>query len=162
MFEIIAIIAIVLAIAIAIILIVAATKPNTFSIQRATIVKAPPERIFPLINDFRQWGTWSPYENKDPAMKRSYSGAASGQGAVYAWEGNKNVGSGRMEILDASAPSKIVIKLDFFSPFEGHNTAEFTMLPQGDATNVTWLMGGPGPFIGKIMRVVLNMDRTVV
>ena len=161
MFEIIAIIAIVLAIAIAIILIVAATKPNTFSIQRATIVKAPPERIFPLINDFHQWGTWSPYENKDPAMKRSYSGAASGQGAVYAWEGNKNVGSGRMEILDASPPSKIVIKLDFFTPFEGHNTAEFTMLPQGDATNVTWLMHGPLPFMGKIMHVFINMDRMV-
>ena len=95
MFEIIAIIAVVLAIAIAIILIVAATKPNTFSIQRATIVKAPPERIFALINDFHQWGSWSPYENKDPAMKRSYSGAASGQGAVYAWEGNKNVMSAR-------------------------------------------------------------------
>ena len=161
MFEIIAIIAIVLAIAIAIILIVAATKPNTFSIQRATIVKAPPERIFPLINDFHQWGTWSPYENKDPAMKRSYSGAASGQGAVYAWEGNKNVGSGRMEILDASAPSKIVIKLDFFTPFEGHNTAEFTMLPQGDATNVTWLMHGPAPFMSKVMQVFINLDNII-
>jgi hypothetical protein len=161
MFEIIAIIAIVLAIAIAIILIVAAIKPNAFSIQRATIVKAAPERIFPLINDFHQWGTWSPYENKDPAMKRSYSGAASGQGAVYAWEGNKNVGSGRMEILQATAPSKIVIKLDFFAPFEGHNTAEFTMLPQGDATNVTWLMHGPLPFMGKVMHVFINMDRMV-
>ena len=161
MFEIIAIIAIVLAIAIAIILIVAAIKPNAFSIQRATIVKAPAERIFPLINDFHQWGTWSPYENKDPAMKRSYSGAASGQGAVYAWEGNKNVGSGRMEILQATAPSKIVIKLDFFAPFEGHNTAEFTMLPQGDATNVTWLMHGPLPFMGKVMHVFINMDRMV-
>jgi hypothetical protein len=161
MFEIIAVIAIVLAIAIAIILIVAATKPNAFSIQRATIVKAAPERIFPLINDFHQWGTWSPYENKDPAMKRSYSGAASGQGAVYAWEGNKNVGSGRMEILQATAPSKIVIKLDFFAPFEGHNTAEFTMLPQGDATNVTWLMHGPLPFMGKVMHVFINMDRMV-
>ena len=161
MFEIIAIIAVVLAIAIAIILIVAATKPDTFSVQRATTVKAPPERIFPLINDFHQWGTWSPYENKDPAMKRSYSGAASGQGAVYAWEGNKNVGSGRMEILQATAPSKIVIKLDFFTPFEGHNTAEFTMLPQGDATNLTWLMHGPLPFMGKVMHVFINMDRMV-
>src|SRR5258707_9168251 len=112
MFEIIAIIAIVLAIAVAIVLILAATKPDTFRVQRATTVKAPPEKIFPLINDFHQWGTWSPYENKDPAMKRSYSGAASGKGAVYAWDGNKNVGSGRMEILDTSAPSKIVIKLD--------------------------------------------------
>jgi uncharacterized protein YndB with AHSA1/START domain len=165
MFEIIAIIAAVLAIAIAIVLILAATKPDTFRVQRATTVKAPPEKIFPLINDFHQWGTWSPYENKDPAMKRSYSGAASGKGAVYAWDGNKNVGSGRMEILDTSAPSKIVIKLDFFTPFEGHNTAEFTMLPQGDATNVTtnvtWLMHGPSPFMGKIMHVFINMDRMV-
>jgi len=161
MFEIIAIIAVVLAIAIAIILILAAAKPDRFSVQRATTVKAPPERIFPLINDFHQWATWSPYENKDPAMKRSYSGTASGKGAVYAWEGNKNVGSGRMEILDASAPAKIVIKLDFFTPFEGHNTAEFTMLPQGDATNVTWLMYGPLPFMGKIMHVFVNMDRMV-
>src|SRR5712671_1590231 len=161
MFEIIAIIAVVLVVAIAIILILAATKPDTFSVQRATVVKAPPERIFPLINDFHQWRTWSPYETKDPAMKRSFSGAASGKGAVYGWEGNKNVGSGRMEILDNSAPSKIVIKLDFFAPFEAHNTAEFTMLPQGDATNVTWLMHGPLPFMGKIMHVFINMDRMV-
>ena len=161
MFEIIAIIAVVLAIVIAIVLILAATKPNTFSVQRATTVKAPPERIFPLINDFHQWGSWSPYENKDPAMKRSFSGAADGRGAVYGWEGNKNVGSGRMEILDSSVPSKIVIKLDFFAPFEGHNTAEFTMLPQGDATNLTWRMHGPVPFVAKIMHVFINMDRMV-
>src|SRR5947209_13403211 len=161
MFEIIAIIAVVLAIAIAIILILAAAKPDTFRVQRATTVKAPPERIFPLINDFHQWGTWSPYENKDPAMKRSYSGAASGKGAVYAWEGNKNVGSGRMEILEASAPSKIVIKLDFFVPFEAHNTAEFTMLPQGDATSLSWLMHGPAPFISKLMQVFMNIDNMV-
>jgi hypothetical protein len=165
MFEIIAVVAIVLAIAIAVVLILAATKPNTLTVQRALSVKAAPESIFPLINDFRQWVTWSPYENKDPALKRSYSGAPSGKGAVYGWEGNKNVGSGRMEILDASAPSKIVIKLDFFTPFEGHNTAEFTMLPQGDATNVTtnviWLMHGPSPFIGRIMQVFIDMDRMI-
>ena len=161
MFEIIAIIAIVLAIAIAIVLILAATKPDTFSVQRATAVRAPPETIFSLINDFHRWGTWSPYENKDPAMKRSYSGADSGKGAVYGWEGNKNVGSSRMEILDVSAPSKIVIKLDFFTPFEGHNTAEFTMLPQGDATSVTWLMHGPAPFMSKVMQVFMNMDNMI-
>jgi uncharacterized protein YndB with AHSA1/START domain len=165
MFEIIAIIAIVLAIAIAIVLILAATKPGTFSVRRATTVKAPPEKIFSLINDFHQWGTWSPYENKDPAMKRSYSGAESGKGAVYAWDGNNNVGSGRMEILDTSTPTKIVIKLDFFKPFEGHNTAEFTMLPQGDATNVTtnvtWLMHGPAPFMSKVMQVFMNIDNMV-
>jgi uncharacterized protein YndB with AHSA1/START domain len=161
MFEIIAIIAVVLAIAIAVVLILAATKPDKFSVQRAIAVSAPPEKIFPLINDFHQWGSWSPYENKDPAMKRSYSGASSGKGAVYGWEGNKNVGSGRMEILEASAPSKIVIKLDFFAPFEGHNTAEFTMLPQGDATTVTWLMHGPAPFMNRMMQVFMNLDHMV-
>ena len=161
MFEIIAIIAVVLAIAIAIVLILAATKPDTFSVQRATTVKATPQKIFPLINDFHQWGSWSPWENKDPAMKRSYSGAPSGKGAIYAWDGNKNVGSGRMEILDASQPSKIVIKLDFFKPFEAHNTAEFTMLPQGDATNLTWLMHGPASFMSKVMQVFINLDNMI-
>jgi hypothetical protein len=161
MFEIIAIIAVVLAIAIAIVLILAATKPDTFRVRRGAIMKTPPERIFSLINDFHQWGTWSPWENKDPAMKRSFSGAESGTGAVYAWEGNRNVGSGRMEILDASTPSKIVIKLDFFKPFEGHNTAEFTMLPQGDATSVNWVMHGPAPFMSKVMQVFMNIDQMI-
>jgi hypothetical protein len=171
MFEVIAIIAVVLAIAIAAILILAAGKPNTFSVERAISVKAPPEKIFPLINDFHQWVSWSPYENKDPAMKRSYSGAESGKGAVYGWEGNSNVGSGRMEILETqfleaqsretSAASKILIKLDFFKPFEGHNTAEFTMLPQGDATNLNWVMRGPAPFISKLMQVFMNLDHMI-
>ena len=161
MFEVIVIIAVVLAIAIAVVLILAATKPDTFSVQRATTVKATPEKIFSLINDFHQWGSWSPYENKDPAMKRSYSGAESGKGAVYAWDGNNNVGSGRMEILESTTPSKIVIKLDFFKPFEGHNTAEFTMLPQGDGTHVTWLMHGPAPFMNKLMQVFMNLDKMI-
>jgi uncharacterized protein YndB with AHSA1/START domain len=161
MFEIIAIVAVVLAIAVAVVLILAATKPDTFSVRRAATVRAPPERIFPLINDFHQWGSWSPWEHKDPAMKRTYSGADSGKGAVYAWDGNKNVGSGRMEILEASPPSKIVIKLDFFAPFEAHNTAEFTMLPQGDATNLTWVMHGPLVFMAKVMHVFINMDKMI-
>jgi uncharacterized protein YndB with AHSA1/START domain len=161
MFEIIIIIAIVLAIAIAVVLVLAAAKPDTFSVQRGTTMKAPPEKIFSLINDFHQWGKWSPWENRDPAMTRSFSGAESGRGAVYAWEGNKNVGSGRMEILDASTPSKITIKLDFFKPFEAHNTAEFTMLPHADATSVNWVMDGPAPFMSKMMQVFMNMDRMI-
>ena len=161
MLEVVTIIAITVAIAIAIVLILAATKPDTFSVRRVTTVRAPPEKIFPLINDFQQWGTWSPWEDKDPAMKRTYSGAGSGKGAVYAWDGNKNVGTGRMEILEVSAPSKIVIKLDFFKPFEAHNTAEFTMLPQGDATSLTWLMHGPAPFMSKVMQVFMNMDKMI-
>ncbi len=161
MFETIAIIAVVLAVAIAIVLVLAATKPDRLRVQRATTVKAPPEKIFPLINDFHQWGTWSPYETKDPAMKRSYGGAASGKGAIYGWEGNNNVGCGRMEIIDAAAPSKIVIKLDFLKPFEGHNTAEFTMLPQGDATYLTWAMHGPSPFMSKLIQVFINLDNMI-
>ncbi len=100
-------------------------------------------------------------EGRDPAMKRTYSGAERGKGAAYAWNGNKNVGSGRMEILEASSPSKIVIKLDFLKPFEAHNIAEFTMLPQGGATNVTWVMQGPAPFMSKLMQVFVNMDRMI-
>ena len=161
MFEIIVVIVALLVVAIAIVLILAAIKPGRFSVRRDIVVRAPAEKIFPLIADFHRWGSWSPYENKDPAMKRTYGGAASGKGAVYAWEGNKNVGSGRMEITDVSAPSKVVIKLDFFVPFEAHNTAEFTMLPQGNATNVTWLMHGPAPFISKLMQVFMNIDKMV-
>ena len=107
MLEIVAIVAVILAIAIAAILVIAATKPNTLRVQRALSIKAPADRIFPLVNDFHKWKTWSPYENKDPAMKRTYGGADSGKGAVYAWDGDKNVGSGRMEILDVSAASKM-------------------------------------------------------
>ena len=163
MYEIIAVIAIALAIAIAIVLILAATKPDSFSVQRTAMVRAPAEKIFPLINNFHQWANWSPWEGKDPAMKRTYSGAESGRGAVYAWDGNKNVGSGRMEILDATSPSKIVIKLDFFKPFEGHNTAEFTMLPERDAatTNVIWVMHGPANFMSKVMQVFMNLDNMI-
>ena len=161
MFEVIAVIAVILAVAIAVVLLLALTKPNTFTVQRAISIKAPAEKIFPVINDFHQWVAWSPYENKDPAMKRTYSGAENGKGAVYAWDGNSNVGSGRMEILDTSVPSKIVIKLDFFKPFEGHNTAEFTMLPQGDATNLTWVMRGPAVFVSKVMQVFMNLDKMI-
>lgn len=161
MFETLVVIAIVLAIIIAIVLVLAAGKPDTFRIQRAAVLNAPAEKIFPLIADFREWLNWSPWERRDPALKRTYSGAERGNGAIYAWDGNKNVGSGRMEILEANSPSKVVIKLDFLKPFEAHNTAEFTMLPQGGATNVIWVMHGPAPFMSKVMQVFMNMDRMI-
>lgn len=161
MVEALTIIAVILAIAIAAILVMAATKPDTLRVQRSIGINAPPERIFPLIADFHQWVSWSPYEKKDPAMKRTYDGTASGKGAIYAWDGDKNVGSGRMEILEAAAPHKIAIKLDFFTPFEGHNTAEFTMLPQGDGTHVTWLMHGPARFVTRLMQVFINLDHMI-
>jgi Polyketide cyclase / dehydrase and lipid transport len=162
MLSLIASLAVILAIAIALILILATTKPATFSVQRSAEIKAPPERISPLITDFHQWAGWSPWEKRDPAMKRTYEGADSGKGAVYAWDGNRNVGSGRMEILQAST-SKIVIKLDFFKPFEGHNTAEFTLSPQGGGTgtDVKWVMHGPAPFMHRVMQVFMNFDKMI-
>src|SRR5579872_881983 len=163
MLETVAIVAVVLAIAIAAVLILAAAKPDSFTVRRSALMQAPAERIFPLVNNFQQWGSWSPWENRDPAMKRSFSGPESGKGAAYAWDGNRNVGSGRMEILDASSPSKIVIKLDFIKPFEGHNTAEFTFVPERDssATNVIWVMQGPSPFMSKVMQVFMNFDAMI-
>lgn len=103
----------------------AATKPDTLHVERSAAINAPPDKIFPLINDFRNWRSWSPYENKAPDMKRVYSGAGHGPGAVYEWDGDENVGQGRMEILESQPPSRVAIKLDFIKPFEGHNTAEF-------------------------------------
>lgn len=154
-------IAIALAILIAIVLVLAAMRPNTFRVQRSIDINAPADKIFPLINDYRNWGSWSPYEHVDPNMQRTFSGPPSGKGSVYEWRGNKNIGHGRMEIVDTASPSKVVIKLDFFSPFEAHNMAEFTMQPKGSATNVTWAMHGPAPFMTKLIHMFMNMDRMV-
>jgi hypothetical protein len=158
MLKAVAIIAVVLAVGVAAVLVFAATKPDTFRVERALAVKAPAEAVYPLIADFRRWTSWSPYEGRDPNMTRTFGGAEQGRGATYAWDGNKDIGAGRMEILEASTPSKLRIKLDFERPFEGHNVAEFTMVPQGDATLVTWAMYGPAPFISKLMHVFINMD----
>lgn len=139
----------------------AATRPDTFRVQRATSIKAPPEKIFALINDFHSWDAWSPYEKLDPAMKRTRSGAANGKGAVYAWESDGKAGAGRMEITESSASSKVAIQLDFAKPFESHNIAEFTLEPQGDATHVTWAMQGPSPYISKVIGLFFNMDQMI-
>ena len=154
-------IALVVVLAIAALLIYAATRPDTFRVERTARIEAPAEKIFPLIDDFHRWGTWSPYEKLDPAMKRSFGGSASGKGATYAWEGNDKAGAGRMEIVESTPSSKVAIKLDFIKPFEGHNTAEFTMLPQGRTTYLSWVMRGPSSFISKLMQVFMNLDHMI-
>lgn len=161
MLKIILIVLAVLAVGIVGVLAFAATKPDIFTVQRTASIKAPPEKIFAFINDFKQWGVWSPYEKIDPAMKRTFGPTTAGQGATYAWDGNKNIGSGSMEILDAPAPRKVSIKLDFTRPFEAHNIAEFTLVPAGEMTNVTWSMRGPVPFFAKIVHVFMDMDKMV-
>lgn len=143
------------------VLAVAASRPDTFRVERATTIKAPPEKVFALINDFRAWVQWSPWERMDPSMKRVYSGAASGPGAVYAWDGDKKVGQGQMEITAAVPAERVAVKLDFARPFEAHNTAEFALRRQGDSVTVTWTMQGPNPFIGKVMSVFVSMDSIV-
>jgi uncharacterized protein YndB with AHSA1/START domain len=155
------IVAIAIGVAIAAVLIFAATQPDTFRVQRATTIKAPPERVFPLINDFQRWDAWSPWEKKDPAMKRTFGTATSGKGAVYGWQGNKDVGQGRMEIAESVAPSNVTIKLDFVEPWEAHNLVEFTLQPQGETTNITWAMHGPMPYVSKLMSIFMDMDRMI-
>lgn len=154
-------IAIVIVALVAALLVYAATKPDTFRVQRSTTIQAPPERIFALINDFHSWRSWSPYETLDPAMKRTFTGAASDRGAVYEWESNGKAGVGRMEITESIPPSSIMIKLDFIKPFEAHNIAEFTLAPNGGATTVTWAMHGPLPYVAKVAHAILNIDRMV-
>ena len=139
-----------------------ATKPDTFTIQRTATINAPPDRIFPFINDLHSFGSWSPYEKRDPQMKRTYSGPPFGQGAVYAWDGNSDVGQGTMEIVQSTPPSEVRLKLDFIRPFEGHNTAVFTLVPQGSSsTNVTWAMHGESPYISKVLSTFINFDKMI-
>ncbi len=142
------------------VLALAAFRPDSFRVQRATSIKAPPEKIAAVLSDFRGWEAWSPWEKLDPAMKRSYSGAPKGKGAVYAWEGNSEVGQGRMEITDASA-ARVAMNLDFVKPFEAHNKVEFILTPKGDATEVTWSMVGPVPYVAKIVHLFVDMDGMV-
>jgi len=125
-------------------LIYAATRPDTFRVERSISIKALPEKIFPLINDFREWEPWSPWEKIDPAVKRSYSGAVNGESAIYEWSGNKNLGQGRMKIIESSPAAKVIIKIDFIKPFEAHNT-----------------MYGPCPYISKLMGIFFSMDKMV-
>jgi carbon monoxide dehydrogenase subunit G len=146
---------------VAAVLIRAAAKSGAFEIQRATTVEAAPEKIFPLINDFQNWSTWSPYEKKDPAMKRTFSGAAIGKGAIYEWDGNAQVGKGRIEITDTAAPSRVTIKLDMLKPMEGHNVVNFTLEPRGAATRVTWTMRGACAYPAKVLGLFFNMDKMV-
>lgn len=151
----------VLVLLVVIVLIVAATRPDSFRLERSTLVMAPADKVFPLIDDFHNWGSWSPWEKLDPMLKRSHSGAAKGKGSIYEWEGNPKVGTGRMEILEAVPSSRLLIKLDFLKPFEAHNQAEFTLGAEGSATKVTWAMTGPQAFPMKVMGLFVSMDSMV-
>jgi uncharacterized protein YndB with AHSA1/START domain len=152
---------IVIAVLIAGVLILAATRPDTFRIERKASIKAPPEKVFGFLSDFQQWGAWSPWEKKDPAMKRNFGATTSGKGATYAWEGNKEVGIGNMEIAESAPPSKLAIKLNFVKPFEANNLVNFTLTPAAGGTEVSWSMEGKNNFMSKLMQVFMSMDKMV-
>jgi hypothetical protein len=151
----------ILAAIIAVILLLATTKPDSFQIQRSASYRASPDSIWPYLDDFHNWPAWSPWEKMDPAMTRTYSGAPSGVGAVYAWSGNKKVGTGQMKITGAEPDSSLTIALDFVTPFESHNTTVFSLAASGDSTTVTWTMSGPSTYLSKVMSVFVSMDRMV-
>ena len=153
-------IAVAVVVALVVLLLFATTRPDNFRVERRIVVQAPAEKIQPLIADFHRWGDWSPWERLDPALQRTFGGPASGVGSTYAWKGNKDVGSGRMEIKDAQ-PAKVAIQLDIIEPYEGHNTAEFTLAPQGSGTEVAWVMFGPMPYVSKLMSVFVSMDSLI-
>lgn len=155
-------VAVVAVAALSALLMIAASKPDTFAVQRSATIAASAEKIHPLINDLRSFNTWNPYERKDPNMRRSYRGNARGPGAGYDFAGNKEVGNGSIEITDSRMPHRVEMKLDMYEPFEAHNIVEFTLVPRGEtATEVTWALRGPANFISKLMGVFFDMDQMI-
>ena len=137
------------------------TRPDTFHVERSATIAAPANVVYAHVVDFHAWPEWSPWEKLDPAMQRTYGGAAAGPGATYSWTGNDKVGEGKMTIVDATPPSKVGIQLDFIKPFAASNTATFAMAPEGEQTKVTWSMDGKNSFMSKTMSVFMSMDKMV-
>ena len=147
---------IVVALAIAAILIFAATKPDNFAYQRSTTINAPAEKIFPLINDLKAMTTWSPFE-KDPTMKREFSGPNAGPGQVYVFADKCSAGD--VSIL-AEVPNEAVsMRLKMTKPFACDNSVQFTLVPNGSGTSVTWAMSGKQPYMAKLMSTFINCEK---
>ena len=141
--------------------IVAALKPDSFRVERSIVINAPAEKTFPLMNDLREFTRWSPYEGRDPEMKKTFSTVTAGRGAYYSWDGNKQVGAGRMEITQSIPLQQVIVQLDFSRPFEAHNVVAFGLTPIAGGTRTTWAMEGPMPFISKLMSIFLDFDHMV-
>jgi hypothetical protein len=148
-------------VALAVVVAFIATRPASFRIARSETMAAPAAAAFALVNDFRRWGEWSPWSKIDPAMEVTYGGAETGEGATYAWSGNREIGEGQMTIEESRPDELIRIRLEFKKPMKATNTAEFTFEPEGEGTRVTWSMEGRNGFLGKAIGLVMNMDRMV-
>ena len=140
-------------------LVVLAGQPDAFAVTRTIRIAAPPEKIFPHVNDLHQWDAWSPWAKLDPNAKISFSGADAGAGAAMAWDGNKKVGAGRMTITESQPSGLIRFRLDFQKPMQATNTAEFTFRPEGGQTVVTWSMAGKSCFMSKVFGLFMDFDK---
>ena len=133
----------------------------TYTVVRTASVDAPPERVSEQLVDFRNWTNWSPWEDGDPDLDRTYSGAETGVGSVYEWSGNRKAGRGRMEIVEAVPPSLVRIDLRFLKPFKSTTDCVFEVVPEGSGSHVTWRMTGPRSFLLKVMNVFTSMDKMI-
>jgi len=147
--------------AIVLVIVLASLKPKRFRVERSVAIAAPAAKIFPLLDDLKAQRLWSPWDQKDPNMKRTYSGADRGVGAVYAWDGDKNVGAGRQEITAVTPNEKVEANIDFLRPFAAKNRIEFLLKPAGTGTNLTWAIFGPMPFISRVMSIFISMDKMI-
>jgi hypothetical protein len=138
-----------------------ATRPTDYRVERSAVFCAPPSAVFPIINDLHQWSHWSPYDYRDPNMQKTYSGAAAGPGASYAWNGNGQVGEGRLTISDSQPNELVAMDLEFTRPFKCHNLVQFTMTPVEGGTRVSWIMDGKNTLVSKAMSLVMNMDKMI-
>jgi hypothetical protein len=134
---------------------------DMYTVVRSTTINAPAETIYQQIADFHNWGAWSPWDDLDPDMQRSYSGPDSGVGAGYAWSGNRKAGKGTMKITEAVEPASVQIALEFLKPFKSSNTTTFNLQPQGESTEVTWTMTGPNTLMTRIMGIYKSMDKMI-
>ena len=150
-----------IAVIVVVLVVVIVTRPADFFLSRSTTISAPPQAVFPQVNDLHNWEAWSPWAKIDPAMKTTFAGPVAGTGAIYTWAGNSKVGEGRMTIVE-SRPSELVrIKLEFMKPFAATNATEFTFQPQGNQTGVTWSMSGKRNFMSKAMSLVMSMEKMI-
>ena len=146
---------------IALLLVVAWTRPDTYTVERSGHVPTAPEQVYALVGDFRNWPRWSPWENLDPNMQRVFSTPSSGVGASYDWRGNDQAGQGRMQIRDASKPNRLSMSLDFIEPMPSSNRMGFDFRPDAGGTTVVWTMEGQHSFATKIMSVFMSFDRLI-
>ena len=121
-----------------------------FEMSRSTTIAAPPERIHAVLDDFRAWQQWSPWEGLDPDLQRTFTGPERGVGSHYEWSGNKKAGHGTMEIIE-STPHAVVVDLRFLKPFEATNITRFDLTPTGAGTDVVWTMTGERGAVMSLM-----------